>query len=135
MVKGLAEEAGRRIVQARLAGGYTEVQQLLERAGLDRRELGLLASAAALRPLAGDRHRARCVITSYSIHYTKLYEAEAAAAASAAARSAVALTSSSPVLAQPAAMATKSASALALSAVFFILDGSFVGKNCTRIIS
>jgi len=63
MVKGLAEEAGRRIVQARLAGGYTEVQQLLERAGLDRRELGLLASAAALRPLAGDRHRARWAVT------------------------------------------------------------------------
>ena len=47
-------------------------------------------------------------------------------AASAAARSAVALTSSSPVVAQPAAIATKSARALALSAVFFILEGSLV---------
>jgi hypothetical protein len=35
----------------------------------------------------------------------------------------------SPVEAQPAAIATKSTSALALSAVFFIVEGSFVGKT------
>jgi error-prone DNA polymerase len=62
MVKGLAEEAGRRIVAERLSGDYQQVQQLLERAGLDRRELGVLASSGALRTLSGDRHRARWAV-------------------------------------------------------------------------
>jgi len=62
LVKGLSEEAGQRIVAARPAGGYRQVQQVLERTGLARRELGLLASAGALRDLAGDRHRARWAV-------------------------------------------------------------------------
>ena len=62
MVKGLSEEAGRRIAAARAEGLYTEVQALLERAQLDRRELGVLASSGALRPLSGDRHRARWAV-------------------------------------------------------------------------
>jgi error-prone DNA polymerase len=62
MVKGLAEAAGGRIVAARGADGYHSVQQLLERAGLDRRELGILASAGALERLAGHRHRARWAV-------------------------------------------------------------------------
>ncbi len=61
MVKGLSENAGQRIVVER-TGGYTQVQALLERAGLDRRELGALASSGALRPLSGDRHRARWAV-------------------------------------------------------------------------
>jgi error-prone DNA polymerase len=44
MVKGLSEEAGQRIVNERVSGEYTQVQALLECAGLDRRELGVLAS-------------------------------------------------------------------------------------------
>ena len=59
MVKGLAEESGRRIANRRGEDGYTSTQQLLERAGLDRRELGVLASAGALEALEGHRHRAR----------------------------------------------------------------------------
>ena len=59
MVKGLPEEAGRRIVAERRLGHYDRVQQLVERVGLDRRELGVLASSGTLRSLAGDRHRAR----------------------------------------------------------------------------
>jgi error-prone DNA polymerase len=59
MVKGLSSEAGERIVSTRMGGDYTHVQALLERVGLDRRELGVLASSGALRSLSGDRHRAR----------------------------------------------------------------------------
>jgi error-prone DNA polymerase len=62
MVKGLSEEAGRRIVDARSAGTYSQVQQLCEHAGLNRHELGALASAGALRPVSGDRHRARWAV-------------------------------------------------------------------------
>lgn len=62
MVKGLSEDAGARIVTARADGVFTEVQQLRERAGLDRGELGALASAGALKPIAGDRHRARWAV-------------------------------------------------------------------------
>ena len=62
MVKGLSEDAGRRIVAERSQSNYTEVQALLERVGLDRRELGVLATSGALRPLSGDRHRARWAV-------------------------------------------------------------------------
>ena len=62
MVKGLSEGAGQQIIAERTGGGYTQVQALLERTGLDRRELGVLASSGALRPLSGDRHRARWAV-------------------------------------------------------------------------
>ncbi len=59
LVKGLGEEAARRLVAARaVQGGFTGVQELAERARLDRRELGCLAAAGALVGLAGHRHRA-----------------------------------------------------------------------------
>jgi error-prone DNA polymerase len=61
-IKGLAEEAGRRVVGVRPADGYRSIQQLLEAAGLDRRELAALASAGALESLAGHRHRARWAV-------------------------------------------------------------------------
>jgi len=63
MVKGLSEAAGRRVVAERASGVYTKAQQLLERAGLEQRELGVLATSGALRPLAGDRHRARWAVS------------------------------------------------------------------------
>ena len=63
LVKGLSEEAGRRIVCERERGEYWQVQELLERAQLEQRELGLLATAGALKVLSGDRHRARWVVT------------------------------------------------------------------------
>jgi len=62
MVKGLAEEAGRRVVDLRCVDGYQSTQQLLETVGLDRRELGVLASAGALEVLEGHRHRARWAV-------------------------------------------------------------------------
>ena len=63
MVKGLSETAGQRIVAQRVPGGYRHAQQLLERVGLDQRELGVLASSGALRPVSGDRHRARWAVS------------------------------------------------------------------------
>jgi error-prone DNA polymerase len=59
LVKGLGEEAARRLVVARAGpGGFASAQELAERARLDRRELGCLAAAGALAGLAGHRHRA-----------------------------------------------------------------------------
>ena len=63
MVKGLSEETGQRIVAERQTGAYGQVQQLLERVGLDQRELGLLASSGALQPVSGDRHKARWAVS------------------------------------------------------------------------
>lgn len=62
MVKGLSEESGQRVVAARPAQGFTGIQQLVEQVGLDRRELGVLASAGALEVLEGHRHRARWAV-------------------------------------------------------------------------
>jgi error-prone DNA polymerase len=62
MVKGLSEEAGRRIEDERGACAYESTQRLLERAGLDRRELGVLASAGALKVFEGHRHQARWAV-------------------------------------------------------------------------
>jgi len=62
MVKGLSEETGRRIAERRAGGAFDSTQQLLEKAAADRRELGALASAGALRALEGHRHRARWAV-------------------------------------------------------------------------
>jgi error-prone DNA polymerase len=62
MVKGLSEESGQRIVEQRGRQAFENTQQLLERAGLDRRELGVLASSGALRVLEGHRHQARWAV-------------------------------------------------------------------------
>ena len=63
MVKGLSAETAQRIVAERRSGAYRQVQQLFERAGLDQRELGVLASSGALRSLYGDRHKARWAVS------------------------------------------------------------------------
>jgi error-prone DNA polymerase len=63
MVKGLSEETGTRLVTKRSNGRFQQVQELVERALLDKRELGVLASSGALRSLAGDRHRARWAVS------------------------------------------------------------------------
>ena len=62
MVKGFSEEAGRSVEAARVAGCFSSTQMLVERTGLDRRELGALASAGALKTLAGDRYKARWAV-------------------------------------------------------------------------
>ena len=62
MVKSLPETAGRAIAESRGTQAYGSTQQLLERAGLDRRELEALASAGALKALEGHRHQARWAV-------------------------------------------------------------------------
>jgi error-prone DNA polymerase len=62
MVKGLSEESGRGIESIRMAGSFETTQQLVERTGLGKRELGVLASSAALKSLEGHRHRARWAV-------------------------------------------------------------------------
>ncbi|MGA9572606.1 MAG: error-prone DNA polymerase [Lysobacterales bacterium] len=59
LVKGLGQSAAERISSARNNGPFTGVQDLCSRAQLNRRELAALAEAAALRGIAGHRHRAR----------------------------------------------------------------------------
>jgi error-prone DNA polymerase len=59
MVKGFDETAAERIVAARELQPFRDVQDLVERAGLDRRQVRALADAGALKGLAGHRHRAR----------------------------------------------------------------------------
>ena len=59
MVKGLSEEAAARIVDGRIRAPYPNVQALSARTGLTRRDLDLLASAGALKSIAGHRHSAR----------------------------------------------------------------------------
>jgi error-prone DNA polymerase len=56
MVGGLAEAAGRRIVETR---PHDSVAALAQRAGLNRRDLNCLAAAGALQGLAGNRRNAR----------------------------------------------------------------------------
>jgi error-prone DNA polymerase len=62
LVKGLSAEAGRAIVDARGTGTFASTQHLVDGTGLDRRELGVLATAGALKPIAGHRHRARWAV-------------------------------------------------------------------------
>jgi error-prone DNA polymerase len=61
-VKGLSEISGEAVVAARDAGRYHGIQQLVERSGIGRRELGALASAGALSGLDGNRHQVRWTV-------------------------------------------------------------------------
>ena len=61
-IKGLAEEAGRKVVEARAQGQYRSIQQLLERTAITRREIAALAAAGALAPLDGHRHKVRWTV-------------------------------------------------------------------------
>ncbi|WP_314408389.1 error-prone DNA polymerase [Pseudomonas kuykendallii] len=62
MIRGLAEDAGRRVEAARAAGPFADVADLVRRAALDARARERLADAGALRGLAGHRHRARWAV-------------------------------------------------------------------------
>jgi error-prone DNA polymerase len=64
MIKGMREAAARRIERARGELPFSDVQDLADRAALDRHDLAVLAEAAALRGLAGHRHRARWEIAA-----------------------------------------------------------------------
>ncbi len=62
MIKGLGRAAAERLCTARDHKVFRDAQDLRDRAGLDQRELAALAEAAALRGIAGHRHRARWAI-------------------------------------------------------------------------
>jgi error-prone DNA polymerase len=64
MIKGMREDAAHRIVTARAEHALHDIQDLTRRAELDRHDLAVLAEAAALRGLAGHRHRARWEIAA-----------------------------------------------------------------------
>jgi error-prone DNA polymerase len=64
LIKGLGQQAAERICDARNSRPFTDAQDLCSRAQLDRRELAALAEAAALRGIAGHRHRARWEIAA-----------------------------------------------------------------------
>jgi error-prone DNA polymerase len=64
MIKGMREAAANRLVMARSTESFRNVQDLTNRASLDRHDLAVLAEAAALRGLAGHRHRARWEIAA-----------------------------------------------------------------------
>ncbi len=59
MVKGLAATTAERIVTARAEQPFYHIQDLAERALINRRELSQLAAADALRGLVGDRRQAQ----------------------------------------------------------------------------
>lgn len=58
-VKGLSQQAGLRIEQARRQAPFASVQDLAARARLDRREMNALAAADALKPISGQRRLAQ----------------------------------------------------------------------------
>ncbi|MEP7313853.1 MAG: error-prone DNA polymerase [Pseudomonadota bacterium] len=66
LVKSLSAKAIDSIVAARTAAPYQSVQDLAERATLERRDLEALAAAGALRSLAGHRHRAYWNVAGYT---------------------------------------------------------------------
>lgn len=57
-VRGLGEAGAQRLLEARRTAPFESVQDLAERAGLDRRDLSALAAANALSGFAPHRHRA-----------------------------------------------------------------------------
>jgi error-prone DNA polymerase len=62
MVRGFPEAAAHRLTAARKSCAFVDLADLCMRAELDRRQQDLLAVAAALRGLAGHRHRARWAV-------------------------------------------------------------------------
>jgi error-prone DNA polymerase len=62
MVRGFPEAAALRLAAARKQCAFIDIPDLCARADLDRRQQELLADAAALRGLAGHRHRARWAV-------------------------------------------------------------------------
>lgn len=62
LVKGFSAESEERLRRARSNGRFTSVLDLARRARLNRKDLGLLAAAGALRVLAGNRHHARWLV-------------------------------------------------------------------------
>ena len=67
-IRSLKETAAERIVAARAQSAFSQVQDLAERAQLDRGTLETLGTAGALTGLAGHRHRAQWAVTGVERH-------------------------------------------------------------------
>lgn len=80
-VVGFSQAAAARIVAARAERPFDSAEDLARRAGLDARELSLLAEANALAPLAGHRHQAAWAVRGIEsrptplLRETRLHEA------------------------------------------------------------
>jgi error-prone DNA polymerase len=59
LVKGLSRAGAERIAARRAEQGFRDLTDLARRADLDQGDIGALAAAGALKPLADHRHRAR----------------------------------------------------------------------------
>ena len=57
-VKGISDTGAVAITEARQAGRFETIQELVFRSGINKKDLESLAAADALRGLSGDRHRA-----------------------------------------------------------------------------
>ena len=74
-VKGLAEEAGRRIVAARAEAVFASVEDLARRARLDAHALAVLAGSGALQALTGHRHQAAWAVAGIDTRPTEMLRA------------------------------------------------------------
>jgi len=74
-VKGLAEEAGQRIVAARAESAFAGVEDLARRARLDAHALAVLAEAGALHALTGHRHQAAWAVAGIDTRPTEMLRA------------------------------------------------------------
>ncbi len=63
-IKGMREDSARRLEDARCTRAFQDIQDLVMRATMDKHDLAAMAEAAALRGLAGHRHRARWEIAA-----------------------------------------------------------------------
>ncbi|MGK7294409.1 MAG: error-prone DNA polymerase [Candidatus Wenzhouxiangella sp. M2_3B_020] len=59
MVAGMGRDASERLVEARAKAAFRDVQDVVERARLDRKSLHAMTEAGALKALSGHRRRAR----------------------------------------------------------------------------
>jgi len=74
-VKGLSEDAGRRIVDARAEARFASVEDLARRARLDAHALAALAEADALLSLTGHRHQAAWAVAGIDTRPTEMLRA------------------------------------------------------------
>ena len=74
-IGGLAHEAAERLLAARREAPFTGAEDLARRAGLDARQLSLLAQADALAALAGHRHQAAWAVAGVDTRATTLLRA------------------------------------------------------------
>ena len=74
-IGGLAEEAGKRIVEARAEGAFASIEDLARRARLNAHDLQVLAEADALQGLAGHRHQAAWGVAGVDTRPTEMLRA------------------------------------------------------------